>query len=169
MPTTADSVPARTATPLPTRAGRPPLGALASTSKEGDLARVRALSWLLDRAYLDPILGFFLPGVGDVVGAVVGTYTIGVALRMGLPPVVIARMLMNLATDAAIGLVPVVGDLGDVAFRAHRKNLALLDDRGADRRARPRDWLLVLGALALFLAVMVVVVWGVIRLVGAIL
>jgi hypothetical protein len=133
-----------------------------------ELAPVRALSWLLDRAYLDPILGFVLPGAGDVVGSVVGMYTIGVALRLGLPPIVIARMLMNLAADAALGLIPFVGDMADVAFRAHRKNLALLTDRGPSRRTRPADWLLVIGAFALLVSVLVLVVWGLIRLVGAV-
>lgn len=168
MPVTADSSLARPRLPAP--AARPgarrPLATLARSDGHGALASVRAVSWLLDRAYLDPILGFLLPGAGDVVGSVLGLYTIGVALRMGTPPVVIARMLLNLAIDAVIGLVPIVGDLGDVAFRAHRKNLALLTGRAPARRARPSDWLLVLAALALFAGVVTLVGWGVLRLVG---
>ncbi len=172
MPATADSpLPAYSNLPALSSAQgpRPAEGALARSEQDGALAGVRAVSWLLDRAYLDPIMGFFLPGLGDVVGAVVGTYTIGVALRMGVAPIVVARMLMNLAFDAAIGLVPFVGDVGDVAFRAHRRNLALLTDRAPARQARPSDWLLVVGAFALFFAVLVLVVWGMIRLVGALL
>ena len=144
--------------------GRPATGG----DDHRSLARVRALSWLLDRAYLDPLLGFALPGIGDVIGAVLGTYVVGVALRLRVPPVVIARMLINLSVDAGLGLVPLVGDLGDLAFRAHRKNLALLTDRGAHLRSRPSDWFLVLGAFTLFVVLMGLVTWAAIRVVGAI-
>jgi hypothetical protein len=34
-------------------------------------------------------------------------------------------MLLNLGIDAAVGAVPVVGDLFDLGFRAHRRNLNL--------------------------------------------
>jgi len=117
-----------------------------------DVARVRSLARWLDARYLDPILGFLLPGVGDLVTSGVGLYTIAVALRLRLPPVVIARMLLNLAIDAALGAVPLAGDLFDVAFRAHTRNLRLLEARGTTRRATKGDWALVLGALLLFLA-----------------
>ena len=37
-----------------------------------------------------------------------------------------ARMIGNLLADAAIGAVPVAGDIADIYFRAHRRNLMLL-------------------------------------------
>ena len=37
-----------------------------------------------------------------------------------------ARMIGNLALDAALGVVPVAGDLADVWFKAHLRNLRLL-------------------------------------------
>jgi hypothetical protein len=39
---------------------------------------------------------------------------------------VIARMLANVALDGVIGAVPLVGDMFDVAWRANRRNIALL-------------------------------------------
>ena len=38
----------------------------------------------------------------------------------------LVRMLGNLLLDAAVGAVPVAGDLADVYFKAHRRNLKLL-------------------------------------------
>lgn len=130
-----------------------------SPAQARELARARTVANVLDRAYLDPILGFVVPGLGDLLGSGMGMYIVVTALRLRVPPVVIARMLMNLATDAALGIVPLAGDVADVAFRAHRKNLALLVDRGEHRGSRPSDWLLVLGALALLVAILVAVVW----------
>jgi hypothetical protein len=72
-----------------------------------------------------------------------------------MPPIVVARMLGNLAADAAIGAVPLLGDLGDLAFRANLRNVDLLASRtAAGGRASWRDWAAVGGAaLALVAAV----------------
>ena len=53
-------------------------------------------------------------------------------LRRRLPAVVQARMVLNAAIDMGIGLVPILGDLADVAWKANLRNLALLE-----RHARP--------------------------------
>ena len=37
-----------------------------------------------------------------------------------------ARMVGNLALDALLGVVPVAGDIADVYFKAHMRNLRLL-------------------------------------------
>jgi len=37
-----------------------------------------------------------------------------------------ARMVGNLLADAALGAVPVAGDIADVYFKAHLRNLRLL-------------------------------------------
>jgi hypothetical protein len=95
-----------------------------------------------------------IPGVGDVVGSVLGLYAIVLAVRRRVSPVIVARMLLNLAVDAALGIIPVAGDLFDLGHRAHTKNAVLLAER-AERggRATVRDWLAVVGAaLALVLS-----------------
>ena len=75
----------------------------------------------------DSLLGL-IPGVGDLVGAVIGSYILVTAARLGVPKAVLARMLMNVGTDAAVGAVPFAGDLLDVAWRANSKNVRLLED-----------------------------------------
>jgi hypothetical protein len=130
--------------------------------RDPDVRRARTIARLLDDHYVDPILGFFLPGVGDLVGSLVGLYIVSIAARRRLPGIVIARMLLNLAIDAALGVVPVLGDLGDVAFKANDRNLALLEAR-VERRESWRDWIAVVGALALFLGTLVGLVWLLVR------
>jgi hypothetical protein len=131
-----------------------------SQAGSGDLAAARTLVKALDTYQLDPIIGFFLPGLGDLITAFVGTFIVVVAARTGMPPIVIARMLLNLGIDVGIGAVPLVGDLGDFAFRANKKNLELLEDRHArGAKASWKDWLAVLGAAAFCLAAIAGVVW----------
>jgi hypothetical protein len=46
----------------------------------------------------------------------------------GLPKAVNGQMMFNLALDFAVGLVPFVGDLADMIFRANTRNAILFED-----------------------------------------
>jgi hypothetical protein len=97
---------------------------------------LRVARWLADnldakfsvggvRFGYDSLIGL-IPGIGDVATGVLALYQIYVAGRHNLGGWTIARMLGNVLLDVLIGLVPLVGDLADVAFKANRRNLALL-------------------------------------------
>lgn len=114
---------------------------------------------------LDALLGL-VPGLGDVTGAAMGGYLILLGSRLGAPKPVLARMVLNVALDTLVGVVPVVGDLFDVAWKANMRNMALLE-RYIDSPARTRKsstglLIVILGVLALLgigglvLAIMVV-------------
>ncbi len=132
----------------------------------------RRLSVLLDSAIqipgtelrigLDPILGALLPELGDALTAVLSLALLGVAFRQRVPKRVLARMLINIAIDALLGAVPLVGDLFDFAFKANEKNLLLIERHRGDPSQRPSfgDWLVVGGAtlVALMLALVPIVV-----------
>ena len=81
---------------------------------------------------------------------------------------------MNLAFDAALGVVPVIGDLADVAFKANQRNVQLLVDRDAQGRAERsshgtwRDWAAVGAAALAFVAVFGAAIYAVVALVRAI-
>jgi hypothetical protein len=123
------------------------------------------ISFLLERAIrvpgtdirigLDPILGFFLPVVGDWVGGIVGVYVVLASIRHGLPKSVITRMVFNVAVDFMAGSVPVVGDLFDFAWKSNTKNLRLLNKYASGKRTSVwSDWawvLILLGILALLM------------------
>ena len=111
---------------------------------------------------LDPIVGL-IPGAGDLVTAFFSLMILLHAFRLGVPKVIIARMLFNTGADLASGAVPLVGDLFDAAFKANLKNLALLETY-ARPGVRPRrsDYLFVGGVvvlLMLLVAVPLAVLW----------
>lgn len=112
--------------------------------------RVETLARWLDDRFLDPVIGLFLPGVGDLAMSLVGLWVVGLAAHRRVPMVVLARMLLNLGIDALVGVVPVAGDVFDFAWKANKKNAALLrahvDQPG---RSTARDWLFLGGAAAL--------------------
>jgi uncharacterized protein DUF4112 len=124
------------------------------------LARAEALARWLDDRFLDPLLGFFLPGIGDLIGTLLGFYVVGVGLKKRVKGIVIARMLLNLGVDALVGLVPLAGDLFDVGWKANKRNVALLRNREAGVSTW-RDWLAVLGALAVLVLGVTLTVLGV--------
>jgi hypothetical protein len=97
--------------------------------------RLIALTRLLDtavevpllrtRAGLDALFGL-VPGIGDVVSGALGLYLVFEARRLGASRWLQARMIGNLLVDSALGAVPLAGDLFDVYFKAHVRNLKLL-------------------------------------------
>ena len=122
--------------------------------------------WMDDRL-LDPIIGLVLPEAGDLVTAAVGLYIVAAGVRKGLPAVVIARMLLNLGVDLAIGAVPAIGDLIDFAFKANRRNAQMLVE-SQPGKSTPRDWLIVAGAGILFLLVLAIPIVALVWLLRAI-
>jgi Domain of unknown function (DUF4112) len=105
---------------------------------------------------LDAIIGL-VPGLGDVVAPVFTVAVLLTALRMRVPAVVQARMVLNALIDMVIGLVPLLGDLVDVAWKADLRNVALLE-----RHARPGvppsrgDYLFVFVCIGLVVLIAVV-------------
>ncbi len=106
-------------------------------SRESALARLDALSRLFDVAFLIPgtnvrfgieALLRLVPGIGDVAASALSCYLLYEAHRLGVPPRIFLRMLINVAIEGLVGTVPLAGDAFDVAFRANRRNVRILRD-----------------------------------------
>src|SRR6185503_845114 len=104
------------------------------------LAAAATLARWMDDRFLDPLLGLVLPGLGDLLGSLLGLYPVLLAWRRRAPKALLARMLLNLAADAAGGAIPVVGDIWDFLFKAHARNLDLLRARSGEGRAVRGHW-----------------------------
>ena len=65
---------------------------------------------------------------GDAGGALAGLYIINEARRLCVPPAKRVQMLGNVAVDSVLGSVPLAGDVFDVFFKSHRRNLQLILD-----------------------------------------
>jgi len=75
-----------------------------------------------------------IPGVGDAVGALLSAYILYEAIRLGASSPVLLRMIANIGIDAAGGAIPIVGDIFDMAWKANKKNAALLHAYLASQR-----------------------------------
>lgn len=100
------------------------------------LARLRRLAWLLDgvgrvpgtkfRFGLNSVIGL-VPGGGDAVLAGLSLWIVWEARRLGVPNHVLLRMVGNVGIEAAGGVIPIVGDLFDMVFKANLRNLDLIE------------------------------------------
>ena len=106
------------------------------------------------RIGISGIIGL-VPGIGDAIASVLTAYIILVAVRLKVSGSVLVRMLLNMLVDFVIGIVPLVGDAFDFAFKANVRNVRLLDDYQAQphRTTVQSRWILgiVVAALALML------------------
>ena len=104
--------------------------------RRATLQRLNTLAHILDSVFripftgvrigLDPILGF-VPGLGDVAGAIASAYIVFAAAFLGAPKSILLRMSYNMVVEALMGVVPLVGDLFDAGWKANLRNVELLD------------------------------------------
>lgn len=101
------------------------------------LQRLWALSRLLDSAIplpggyrigLDGIIGL-VPGFGDIAGSLASSYIIIESARLGASTATLLRMVVNVLLESVIGLIPLLGDLFDFAWKANVKNMVLLEEQ----------------------------------------
>jgi hypothetical protein len=112
---------------------------------------------------LDGIIGF-VPGIGDVLAGLASCVIVLAAFFRGAPMITIARMVANLAIEVVIGMVPLLGNLFDIGWRANRRNYHLLErSLATGRRDTAKDWvfmgLLGCGLMAMALLPFLLLVW----------
>jgi hypothetical protein len=115
---------------------------------------------------LDPLIGL-IPIVGDAVAALGGGWLILEAARFGVPRIVLARMILNLSVDLAIGAIPFVGDLYDFVFHSNLRNLALFRRHALDPDASTRgEKALFIGLALLIVGIIWLILWAVTTFLG---
>lgn len=97
---------------------------------------IERLSWFLDESITLPNgykIGFdgfigLIPGVGDFIGGLLSSVIIYKAHQLGMPRMILGRMIINMMIDTVVGSIPVLGDLFDFVWKANKRNTALLHD-----------------------------------------
>ncbi len=107
------------------------------SSKKDSVKKLDRLVWLMDRSIpipgtevrfgLDGLIGL-IPGIGDTAGAIISSYILAEAAKMGASKSVLLKMAFNIGVDALLGIVPILGDFTDFLWKANVRNVKLLND-----------------------------------------
>lgn len=81
-----------------------------------------------------------IPLAGDAVGVALALLLARKTRKLegGIDTNLLIRMMINIAVDFLIGLVPFIGDLADAAFKANTRNLRLLEEH-LDNKYKPSN------------------------------
>lgn len=133
---------------------------------------IERLSWLLDESItlpngykigLDGFIGL-IPGLGDFVGGSLSSYIIYKAYQLGVPRMILGRMIINMMVETVLGAIPVAGDIFDFVWKANKRNVALLKDyqyqpQQTYRRSVMQNILFILGLLGILALMIALIVW----------
>ena len=121
---------------------------------------MQATARVMDRYYLDPIVGFLLPGYGDVVTALlVAPFLYVSAVKVRSLPLTLA-MLCNVLLDVLVGLLPFfVGTILDFVSKSYTKNVRLVEGFVAGEKevvSQVNRKVLLLAAMVVLLCLLIV-------------
>lgn len=109
------------------------------------------------RIGLDGLIGL-IPGVGDAIGALLSSYILAEAARLNVPKTVILQMGLNVLVDTLLGIIPILGDFFDMAWKANLRNVRLLDAYAENPRGVTTSSRLIVGVVALVLGAVIILI-----------
>ncbi len=132
-------------------------------------SKLSRLAWLMDssiripgtqmRFGLDGLIGL-IPGVGDIIGAIISSHIISQAAQVGAPKSILMKMAFNVGLDALLGVIPVIGDLSDFIWKANQKNITLLNDYLIDPQKTTAHSRFFVGTLGFLVVSLVLIIGG---------
>ena len=113
----------------------------------------------------DFLLGLF-PGAGDLISYGFSGVLVITMARHGASPLLEAKMLFNIALDALVGTIPLLGNIFDLFYKANYRNVELMKEFYVEGAHFGSVWPVVLGVIVSLIAILLFVVWGIIALLG---
>lgn len=114
----------------------------------------------------DFLLGL-LPGAGDIISFGFSGVLVLTMARHGASPMLAARMLLNVALDALVGSVPVLGNIFDLVYKANYRNVQLMQEYYAEGQHQGSVWPVVLGVLITLFVILGLLLYGIFFLLDA--
>ena len=102
---------------------------------------IRTIKNVMDRYYLDPLIGLFFPTAGDIFSSAMTLPFLTVSLFKIKSISLTLAILYNMLVDMMLGIIPLwIGDLLDIFSRSYAKNYRLIvgfveGDKEVNRKA----------------------------------
>ena len=107
---------------------------------------------------VDAVLGL-IPYAGDVITFMVGGFLVIIMYRKGASGKLVFKMITNLFVDGAFGTIPLIGDIFDFKYRAHRKNVNLMIEHYEEGKHGGSAWAMILVIIAVLIGLLVLSVY----------
>ncbi len=107
---------------------------------------------------LDSLLGL-IPGAGDLSTFAVSGYMLLIMAQNGASGFLLARMTLNILIDAIIGVVPIIGDIFDIAFKANIRNMKLMREHYKEGRHKGSAWKVIIPILIVLFILIAGLIW----------
>lgn len=141
---------------------------MANTVPDKNLVHIDRLAKLMDNKFtipgtsirfgLDSILGL-IPGAGDLSTFAVSGYMLWIMAQNGASGFLLARMTLNILIDAVFGVVPILGDIFDLAFKANIRNMKLMQQYYQEGRHNGSAWKVVVPILVVLFLFIAGIIW----------
>ena len=114
---------------------------------------------------LDFLLGL-VPGAGDLVSLGMSGVLVTTMAKHGASPRLAARMLFNVALDALVGTIPILGNIFDLIYKANYRNAVLMREYYEEGKHSGSVWPVVLGVIITMVVIVALVVWVLASMIG---
>ena len=137
-------------------------------SKSPQLQWVNHWARLLDTKFTIPgteirfgadFLMGLVPGAGDVLSMGFSAVLIATMAQHGASPMLVMRMLFNVALDTIVGTVPLLGNVFDLFYKANYRNAQLMREYYDEGKHAGSIWPILAGIAAFFAVLLAVTVW----------
>ncbi|MEJ7627480.1 MAG: DUF4112 domain-containing protein [Ferruginibacter sp.] len=137
------------------------------------LKNIEVLAKLMDNQFsipgtrirfgFDSIIGL-IPGAGDLATFGVSGYMLWIMAQNGASGFLLARMVLNILIDTIVGVVPVIGDIFDIAFKANIRNMKLMKEHYKEGRHNGSAYKIILPVLIILFVIIAGFIWAVYKL-----
>jgi hypothetical protein len=87
-------------------------------------------------------------------------------IKKGASGKALALMILNIALDATLGAVPILGDLFDLFFKANRRNLDLFQAHFEEGKHKGSAWPIIIMLIIVLLVLTIVVIYLIFKIFG---
>jgi hypothetical protein len=113
------------------------------------------------RVGLDGLVGL-IPVLGDSLTTLFSSFIVLRGAQLGVPTHHLVRMMLNVLLEAAVGIVPVIGNLFDFVWKANEKNMRLIErhlpEKSPSRSTRKRLSYAAIGIVLAFLSLIAILI-----------
>ncbi|MEM9525465.1 MAG: DUF4112 domain-containing protein [Bacteroidota bacterium] len=113
----------------------------------------------------DFILGL-IPGAGDVLSLGMSGLLVATMAKHGASPRLVAKMLFNVALDALVGTIPILGNIFDLFYKANYRNAVLMREYYGEGQHSGSVWPVIIGVVITVLVIFGLLLWGLFAMIG---